>query len=52
MEWMSSRVLAVIDRLDLGRLPDHPTGRAICGREVRIDGGTRLKFSLSIDATQ
>jgi hypothetical protein len=29
--------LAVIDRLDLGRLPDDPTGRAVCRREVRID---------------
>jgi hypothetical protein len=30
--------LAVIDRLDLGRLPDDPTGRAVCRREIRIDG--------------
>jgi hypothetical protein len=29
---------AVIDRLDLGRLPDDPTGRAIGRRKVRSDG--------------
>jgi hypothetical protein len=43
--------LAVIDRLDLGRLPDDPTGRAIRRREIRIDRGTRLIFGPSIDAT-